>query len=245
MSGNSGGKMLTKTLIVITVAVVSCFAFDPSYPHYSRLLQSSVCSDGVAYKSISHVQIDSASADFSSLSQQEFNSLTDNGRIAFLVNLYNFYTISLIKQNYPLKTGIRDISSPWGKAFVPLFGKKVSLDHIEHDMLRKAFGEPRIHFALVCASKSCPRLLSSAYTGDSLDKQLNGQAEDFLTNTFKNRMTRDTAYVSQIFQWYGKDFEKKYGSYSKYISSILGIKPRPVVKFIPYDWSLNEVESCR
>jgi Protein of unknown function, DUF547 len=235
----------TKTLVAIALACSFSHAFDLSYPRYSRLLQTSVCDGGVAYKSITQSQLDSAAGDFSSLSQQSFDSLPANDRIAFLINLYNYYTIVLIKQHYPLKTGIRDISSPWGKAFVPLFGKKVSLDHIEHDLLRKLFSEPRIHFALVCASESCPALATFAYLGDSLEKQLNAQAESFLTNTSKNRVTRDTAYYSQIFQWYGKDFEKKYGNYASYVSSILGIRPRAVAKFVPYDWSLNEVDKCR
>lgn len=241
----SESLMPTKTLLVIALACSFSQAFDLSYPHYNRLLQTSVCGGGVAYKSITQSQLDSAAADFSLLSESGFDSLSVNNRIAFLINLYNLYTIVLIKQNYPLKTGIRDISRPWGKGFVPLFGKKVSLDHIENDLLRKIFSEPRIHFALVCASKSCPVLASYAYRGDSLDKQLNAQAEDFLTSSTKNRATRDTAYYSQIFQWYGKDFETKYGSYAAYVSSVLGIKPRAVVKFVPYDWSLNEVDKCR
>lgn len=228
----------------IAVAAICCFAFDPSYSHYNQLLRSDVCAGGVAYKSMTQSKLDSAGTDFSSLSRPSFDSMRVNDRIAFLINLYNYYTLVLIKQNYPLKTGIHDISNPWGKDIVPLFEKKVSLDNIEHDMLRKDFSEPRIHFALVCASKSCSGLASTAYTGDSLDKQLTRQAEEFLTNTFKNRVTRDTAYYSQIFQWFGKDFEKKYGSYANYIASILGVKPRSIVRFIPYDWSLNEVGTC-
>jgi Protein of unknown function, DUF547 len=230
--------------MIVAATFAFSFAFDPTYPRYGRLLQSNVCDAGVTYKAITQSQLDSAAADFSSLSQQGFDSLSINARIAFLMNLYNYYTIVLIKQNYPLKTGIRDISKPWARPFVAFLGKKWSLDNIEQN-LRKDYSEPRIHFALVCASKSCPRLKSSAYTGDSLDKQLTAQAENFLTDESKNRVTRDTAYVSQIFDWYGKDFEKKYGNYTNYIDAILGIRPRPHVQFISYDWSLNEAGSCK
>jgi hypothetical protein len=221
-----------------------CFAHGLSYPRYGQLLSSHVCNGGVAYTAITADQLDSAAVDFIHLSKKEFDSLPPNDRIAYLVNLYNFNTIVLIKRNYPLKTGIRDISNPWGKAFVPLFGKLVSLDHIEHDMLRKNFTEPRIHFALVCASKSCPPLLSSAYTGNALETQLQSQAMAFLSDTSKNRIQGQTAAVSQIFQWYGKDFEKKHGGFMKFICTTLGIPLPHTVQFIPYDWSLNQVDKC-
>jgi hypothetical protein len=221
-----------------------CVAHGLLYPRYDHLLNRHVCNGGVEYTAITAEQLDSAAVDFLPLSKQDFDSLPANDRIAYLVNLYNFYTIVLIKQNYPLKKGIRDISNPWGKAFVPLFGKRVSLDHIEHDMLRKDFAEPRIHFALVCASKSCPPLLSSAYTGNALETQLQSQARLFLSDTSKNRIQGQTASVSQLFQWYGKDFEKKDGGFMKFICMTLGIPLPHTVQFIPYDWSLNQVDKC-
>ena len=88
---------------------------------------------------------------------------------AYWINAYNAFTIQLILKNYPLKS-IKDLKRPWGLSFIKIDGGKIALNTIEHEILRP-MGDPRIHFAIVCASKSCPKLLNYAYESETLDQQ--------------------------------------------------------------------------
>ena len=107
--------------------------------------------------------------------------------MAFWINAYNAYTIRLVLDHYPVSS-IKDIGSkikipfvttPWAAKFFSIGGEKMSLDNIEHGTLRKNYNDPRIHFALVCASISCPRLRNEAYTAAALEKQLDDQGHDY------------------------------------------------------------------
>jgi hypothetical protein len=219
----------------------------PAYRDYGVLLASFVCREGVAYDILKKNPsiLDNAKAEAASISRQEITWLGRDAKIAYYINLYNLYTIDLIVKHLPLKTGIRDIADPWSRRFVPLFGDTVSLDHIEHDILRKQFKEPRIHFALVCASKSCPALSETPYDGDSLDAQLNRAARIFLTDTTRNKFTRRSMQVSKIFDWYGNDFKERFGSFKSFIGSVLSIPIGNKVSYNAYDWSLNKVDRCK
>lgn len=145
----------------------------------------------------------------------QFNGWTNAQRLAFLINAYNAWTVELILTKYPDLKSIRDLGSllqsPWKRKFIPLLGQTVSLDQIEHETIRKpgAFDEPRIHFAVNCASIGCPALASEAFVAERLSAQLNAATERFLANRAHNRYDAgsDTLHVSSIFDWYGKDFE--------------------------------------
>jgi hypothetical protein len=211
------------------------------------LLSRYVCRGGLLYDSLlkNPRDLDKAKAELTSVKHAAVGALSHNGQIAYYINLYNLYTIDLIIRHLPLKTGIKDIASPWGVKFVPLFGDTVSLDDIETTILRKQFNDPRIHFALVCASKSCPVLQNTPYTGDSLDAQFRRAAYAFLTDTTKNAFTDHSISVSKIFEWYGNDFKKAFGSFSSFIAATLARTLGPEIHFKKYDWSLNKVDNCR
>jgi len=232
------------TLITISVSL-NLSAFDHSYATYGQLLDKYVKDGNVDYESmIGSPDLQSISALFASVDSNRFNRFSLDERIAFLVNAYNFHTIELIVQHLPLKNGIRDIPKPWDTAFIPLFGGKISLNHIEHDLLRKKYNEPRIHFALVCASKSCPELYGKPFTPFNLDRQLDNAGKRFLHDSSRNRIKGKTVYLSRIFKWYAADFNSRYkGGFREYVGSVLGI---PIVTykitFLPYDWSLNRVQ---
>jgi hypothetical protein len=234
----------------LCVAVALCltqeiaWAFDKQYPAYNAFLNDYVCNGGVAYKRIKAALLDSVGRELSSLTPLEYNGFSANDKIAYCINVYNFYTIVLIMRHYPLKKGIRDIRDPWGQPCAPFLGTTVTLDHLEHDVLRKQFREPRVHCVLVCASKSCPALLSRAFTGDKLDAQLRTAARAFLSDTSKNLLKGNVFFLSQIFEWYGKDFAATPGGFAGFVSEVLGVRPGFSVRFIPYDWSLNEVDKC-
>ena len=131
--------MDAKKLVALLLIAASASALDLSYASYEALLKEHVCDGGVVYSQLvqdaSLAQLDK---EFSSVTAAEYSALAEKDKIAFLINAYNFYTLLLIKENYPLKVGIRDIKKPWDTKFIALLGKKVSLNDIEHKMLRRA-----------------------------------------------------------------------------------------------------------
>ena len=162
-------------------------------------------------------------------------------QMAFWINAYNAYTIRLILDNYPLKS-IKDIGEPWKKEFILIGGQKMSLDNIEHGILRKKFDDPRIHFALVCASISCPPLRPEAYSAARLNAQLDDQARDFLNNSGKNKITPASAQLSSYFDWYKDDWNANGQSVVKWVNkySKTKIDANTKIGFMDYNWNLNE-----
>ncbi|MFI5134355.1 MAG: DUF547 domain-containing protein [Chitinophagales bacterium] len=166
----------------------------------------------------------------------------ESEQMAYWINAYNAFTVKLILDHYPVKS-IRDIDGgkPWDDPFITIGGEKYSLNNIEHDILRTQFNDPRIHFAINCASKSCPRLLNEAYTAVQLDQQLNAQAKEFVNDPSKNKITTNSVQLSSIFDWYKDDFTKK-GTLIDFLNqySSIKIQSTATISFLNYDWSLNE-----
>lgn len=163
-------------------------------------------------------------------------------RMAYYINLYNAATVALILENYPLKS-IRDIDRPWAKERVQVGDKRLSLGDIEHKILRK-MGDARIHFAINCASVSCPKLPSYAFTESGIESQLNQAALGFINDPVRNAISPEQAEVSKIFKWFRSDFKAEGGSLVEYLNRFLA-EPVPKgtsVKFLPYDWALNDID---
>ncbi len=149
----------------------------------------------------------------SKVSAAEFADWSKAQQMAFLINAYNGETLALILQNYPVKS-IKDIGGlfddRWDRKFFKLLGADTSLNQIEHKMLRKDYGESRVHFAVNCASIGCPALRDEAFVADRLDKQLEEQAVRFLSDRSRNRFSGGKLEVSMIFKWFREDWEKGY-----------------------------------
>ena len=171
-------------------------------------------------------------------------------RMAYWINAYNAYTIRLILDHYPVKS-IKDIgasiqipfvTTPWAAKFFSIGGEKMSLDNIEHGTLRKQYDDPRIHFALVCASLSCARLRNEAYTAAKLESQLDDQGRDFVNNPTKNSIGPGKAQLSKHFDWYKSDWTKNGQSVAKWVNrySKTKIDAQTPVTFLDYNWKLNE-----
>ncbi len=134
-------------------------------------------------------------------------------QLAFLINAYNARTVELILTKYPDLKSIKDLGSlfrsPWKKKFFSLLGEKRSLDDLEHGMIRGAgrYNDPRIHFALNCASLGCPALKNQAYRGDILEEQLEEATILFLSDRSRNRLNDNILEISSLFKWYRQDFE--------------------------------------
>ena len=202
-------------------------------------------------------------AALSSVSAPAFEAFGKTQQMAFLINAYNAFTIELILTRYPKLASIKDLGnllqSPWKQKFVPLLGSTVSLDGIEQDMLRARgrFDDPRIHFALNCASIGCPPLREEAFVAERLDAQLDGQTLRFMSDRSRNRWSpaNQRLEVSKIFDWYAEDFRLGH----KGIASALALYARHAdqladepadreriraqrasVAFLDYDWKLND-----
>ncbi|GAA4312593.1 DUF547 domain-containing protein [Pontixanthobacter gangjinensis] len=159
--------------------------------------------------------------------------------LAYYINLYNAYTVDLILRNYPVKS-IKDIDGAWTREFVKVGDTEISLGGIENSLLRK-MNEPRIHFAINCASISCPKLLNEAYTAGKIESQLDKVTREFI-NSDKNVISKNAVKLSKIFDWYKGDFTENGRSLIDYINqySETRIDPDAKVSFREYNWELND-----
>ena len=202
----------------------------------------------------------------SAVTQADFDRWTAKEQLAFLINAYNGYTIALVLSRWPDLASIKELGgwlrSPWEKRFFRLLGERRSLDDVEHGLIRGSgrYDEPRIHFAVNCASIGCPALRREAYLGDRLEEQLEDQARRFLGDESRNRVTDDAVAVSPLFTWYREDFTAGWrgadslGAFLALYADALG--PRRIdravlaagdlpVRFLDYDWGLNSTSPPR
>ena len=167
-------------------------------------------------------------------------SWSENDKKAFWINAYNAFTVRLILDNYPVKS-INDISKPWDKKFIVINGKNYSLNQIENDILRPKFKDARVHFAINCASISCPKLHNKAFTKDNLESKLETLTKAFVNNSSMNELSADAVKVSKIFDWYGVDF-KTDGTLIDWLNkySNTSINSDAKVSYKSYNWNLNK-----
>jgi hypothetical protein len=183
------------------------------------------------------------------LEQTNVQQLPRDDQFAFYINAYNAWTIKLILSEYPGIESIWDlgniIRTPWKKEICRLNGSVVSLDHIEHTVLRPTFKDPRVHFAINCASKGCPPLRPEAYEGNKLDQQLDDAARIFVNDPKYTRLDGKKLYVSKIFKWFDDDFNNDvFGFIMAYAEGALkagleGRREDVKIKYLDYDWALN------
>jgi hypothetical protein len=258
---------LLSAALLSWAGVLTAAEFDQTYSGYDALLKRHVTEGRVDYrglktdpKDLDHY-LDSAAG----VTEAQFNSWTHSQQLAFLINLYNAATLKLIVDHYPVKS-IKDIGGffrgPWDQPVVRLFGGTITLDNLEHDIVRKRYSEPRIHMVLVCAAKGCPTLRNEAYVAEKLDAQLDDHSREYLSSPAGLRIDRNkkVVYFSSIFKWYGEDFvaqhlpssgfsgrDKTERAVANFCSRYLSAADSGYlkaggysVKYLDYDWSLNE-----
>jgi len=175
------------------------------------------------------------------------NNWSEKAQLAYWINVYNAFTVKLIVDNYPvasikdIKKGIPFISTVWDIKFIEFEDETMDLNKVEHGILRKQFDEPRIHFAVNCASFSCPRLLNEAYTAEKLEAQLAQMTKDFLSDTQKNQLSENEIKLSKIFKWFKGDFTKQ-GTLIEFLNQYASVKiaPDANISHLDYSWDLNE-----
>ena len=233
------------TKISTFICMLSFVAIQAQTSIFDSLLQKNVDKTGrVDYQSLknnetlldnylAYIQNNEPTKDWSS-----------NKKKAFWINTYNAYTIKIILNNYPLKS-IRDIKidgkTAWKIPFVKVGQKRYTLDQIEHEILRKKFNDPRIHVGINCASVSCPRLWNFAFTEDNIAYSLDNLMKMFINDTTRNKISKNNVALSEIFNWFSKDFIKN-GTIINYLNTYAAIKisEKASIKYLTYDWSLNK-----
>ncbi len=207
-------------------------------------LKSAVNREGLVRYAAIHQQPDALQALVRELAQFPLERLQSRaGQKAFWINAYNLLVIHGVVQFYPIQSP-KDVPGFFNKRKHRVAGRLLTLDQIEHDILRKQYPDPRLHFVLVCAAKSCPYLIPEAFVPDRLEAQLEKRARAILNDARYVRVDtgRKTVFVSEIFKWYESDFLQQARSIIEYLNQY---RTTPVpsgyaVRFIPYDWSLNE-----
>ena len=283
---------MNKIIISFFVTFFLCFAgnimaqaaqdltpFDQNHTIFNKLLQENVKDTKVKYQGfIDSVEFVNYLESLNNISPDDFNTWTDSQKIAFWINAYNAFTIKAIIDHYPIqrsftlvgifyapKNSILQIPGVWKKLQFQAVGQNITLDHIEHGILRKEFNEPRIHAAINCASISCPDLRNEAYISDKIDKQLDDSSKNFVNSKTKGVLidkNKNKIKVSKIFKWFGDDFFSNYhkqefndksdkqngtlGFIYKYINDdekIFLLNSNYKLKYMSYDWSLNEAKN--
>ena len=168
---------------------------------------------------------------------------TKSDKMAYWINVYNAFTVKLIVNNFPISS-IKEIDSPWKKKFFTIDGKLMNLSQVEHGILR-GYGDPRIHFAINCASASCPRLIQVPYRADNLERLLERQTKEFINDPFYNTITDYSVNVSKLFDWYKKDFKEDSGSVMNFVNkySKVNIGSQKEKGYKTYDWSINALRN--
>ena len=222
----------------------------PSHSSWTSILKEYVDSEGM----VDYAGIKEDPAEF----HKYLDSLSENPpqkswsraeKLAYWINVYNAFTVKLIVDNHPVES-IRDlhptlyvpgVNTVWHKEFFEIGGEETSLDHVEHGILREEFDEPRIHFAINCASFSCPELRREAFVAERLESQLQEQAVLFINDPKRNRIGENRVTISKIFKWFTGDFTEN-GSIIDYLNkySKTEIDPNADVDYMDYNWELNE-----
>jgi hypothetical protein len=209
------------------------FVTDTGMVHYPKLVEHSADLD--RYIAV--------------LGTLDFTALGRNEKLALLINSYNAFTLRLIIDHWPVHS-IQDIPAAerWDARRWRIGDLQLSLDEIEHDYLRKRFREPRIHFAINCASIGCPPLRVEPYRAERLERQLQEQAERMHRDPtwVELRDNRSTIRLTRLYQWFSGDFEQVSGSVLDFAARFLPdlaieveAGRRPTIEWIEYDWGIN------
>lgn len=261
--------ILSLSLFTVTAALAQ---FDHTHAQWTALLKKHVVLiDGGKASQMRYAEIAKDRAalktyleTLAKVSESDFKSWNKNQQLAFLINAYNANMVEKILLRYPNIKSVWDygklIGNPFKDSFISLFGRKMTLDNIEHDTIRAkgVYDDPRIHMAVNCASVGCPMLREEAFVADRLDAQLEEQVTRFLSDKSRNRYSAATnaLEVSEIFKWYASDFtsglkgfKSREQFFAKYVNLLsdhadhqkLIRDGKAEIKHLDYDWGLNDV----
>jgi hypothetical protein len=248
-----------RKLILAAVLLASMSAQAQDMTQWNRILRAYYNpAHGFDYQALKAKDAAALQALRSQLGRVNVAALTPKQQLAYWINVYNVNTVATIVENYPTES-IRDLSTDpiirlnvFKKERVPVGGAKLSLNDVENDRIREGFKDPRIHFAINCAAKSCPAIRMEAFTGEKLDAQLDEQARAFLNGPHGARFQRDgdtlVITTTKIIDWFSDDFEKWGGGKTAFIRRYVPADKQRMIdqakeielEFDDYDWKLND-----
>ncbi|UCD80150.1 MAG: DUF547 domain-containing protein [Desulfobacterales bacterium] len=251
MKTTIGICLLLSVAMLYTIPAVRADGFDHS--KFDRILKEYADEKGlVDYNGIA--KDERFSEYMQALKNAKAEAFSRDGQLAFWINAYNAVTIDKVIKWKPEKS-VRETLIPGLWTATKFFttqdhmvaGRKLSQDNIEHDILRKQFNDPRIHFAIICASKGCPPLPRIAYTEENVQQRLEEETRAYINSSRGTRIDRaeNTLYVSKLFEWFGDDFIKKSGSVMAFMRPYMDKEVRqfmesdPKIGYLEYDWALN------
>jgi hypothetical protein len=252
---------MKRTMMLVLAALVAAGvqAQNSADAQWNRILGTYYSpAHGFDYKGLQAKDAAALQAIRQQLGRVNVAALTPKQQLAHWINVYNVNTVATIVEGYPVES-IRDLSTDpiirlnvFKKERVPVGSAMLSLNDVENDKIRAAFKDPRIHFAINCAAKSCPPIRSDAFTGEKLDAQLDEQARAFLLGPHGARFRRDgdtlVITTTKIMDWFSEDFEKWSGGQAAFIRRYMPADKQRLMDqakeielaFDDYDWSLNE-----
>jgi hypothetical protein len=218
-----------------------------------NIVQTEGQPNSIAYGAVSTADRATLGQYINSLSQMGVHNLSQSSQKAFWINLYNALTVKIVIDHYPVKS-IRDIDispglfavGPWGRTLITVEGQSVSLNDIEHRILRPIWRDPRIHYAVNCASIGCPDLAARAYRAETLDLQLDEAARRYVNSDRGVAFRRDQITVSKIYYWFIEDFGGSEANVLAHLrqfadSALLEkLEPITLLEEVQYDWALND-----
>jgi len=249
------------TLLFLSSNFITAQTVDDQHSLFTQILQDYISNGLVKYKKLKDdKRLDKYIKQLENSNPQKI--VNEKNLLASWINVYNAYTLKFIVEEYPVES-INELhwgglylgsllgTTIWDDEKIIINGTELSLNNIEHDIIRRKFDEERIHFALVCASISCPPLLNEAYEGYKLDKQLGEQAKLFFNDVTKNKFDKNTqtVYLSKILSWYEDDFGVNEQAILIYIAQFIDKETADDItsnlsewdiKYMSYNWDLNE-----
>jgi hypothetical protein len=259
--------------VALLVQTAPAAPFDHGYAAYASVLRRFVNGARVDYARLTsgRAALDAAASDFDGPGAAGVASWSRPEQMAFWINAYNVFTLRAIVDHYPIRVrwlsfgprnSIRQIDGVWTRLKWRAAGREVTLDQIEHEILRPAFKDPRVHFAINCASISCPPLAATPYAAARLDAQLDEAARRYLASPHGLQISGDRLRVSSIFKWYGDDFVERYaaagppsgtprdrailgvvGRFGPQAAAERAMTGRARLQFLDYDWTLNDTRT--
>jgi len=230
----------------IYLPLITAFLFSVAFGQswtgdYQNVLSKYVTSDGVKYKKLKSKDAATIDGIVNAIASEKASGSKDE-QLAYYINAYNAWMIKIVLDRYPTDSVLNGDSKIFEKKIIKVGGKTMSLNDLEHNIIRKKFSDARIHFAVNCGSESCPPLAKEAFTGAKLNEQLHDLTVKFINSKYGAKQNGNTLNVSQLFDWYKSDFKKDSpdGTVLGYIKKYKKVSGSPSLAYQEYSWKINE-----
>lgn len=227
---------------LLAVVSILSFSYGQSWlGAYQGILDSYVTSKGVKYKKLKSKEMATLDQVTAAIAAEKATG-SQADKMAYYLNAYNAWMLKIASDRYPTGSILAGDDKIFERKLIKVGGKTMSLNDLEHGIIRKQFGDARIHFAVNCASESCPPLSKTAFTGQNVNSELHKLTMAFINSKYGVSQKGSALHVSKLFEWYAKDFKKdsKDGTVLGYIKQYKQVSGSPALQYAEYSWKLNE-----